>query len=146
MVRRIVLTLILAAEGVAFLVYRLSHPDYAGERPAGYLFGAAAYLLVVTTAAVRLGARWRRPWALFRSDHCFFGVAAAIAAGGHVAFRFHNAPGLLSLGLLAVVIAGYCWRNWRRSPAVRWIHRWGGYALLVVGLAHGLLALLRHGY
>jgi hypothetical protein len=120
--------------------------DISPESLAGVAIGLFAWLLILLSVVVGRHQGLRRDpidtgEAVARDLHVPIGLLTLIAAMVHWHPRWRNFPGILSLGLMWVVVLSLAWPGLRRIPGMQLTHRYGAHLLVAVATLHGILTL-----
>ncbi len=127
------------------IVIRLG-TDISPESLTGVAIGLFAWLLMMLSVVVgfRQGLR-RHPMdpgeATARDLHMPLGLLTLVAVMAHWHPQWRDLPGILSLGLLWVVVLSLVWPGLRRIPGMYRAHRYGAHLLAAVATLHGIQAL-----
>ena len=111
--------------------------------PRHILYGLISFGCVVIAAALITvkGALGSGGHPYVRSFHAIFAVGALLLMVMHVKLLWREPLGLASAALLVLLSASYAIEPLRRFKAARVMHRFGGYALVALILAHAVKAL-----
>ena len=111
--------------------------------PLHILYGLIGFGCIVIAAALitinRAVSPKARPY--IRSFHAIFAVGALLLMVMHVKLLWREPLGLASAALLVALSASYAIEPLRRFKAARLMHRFGGYVLIALILAHAVKTL-----
>ncbi len=129
----------------ALVLFRVT-VSYTSDNPLGIACGAGTFLMIgMAVFSGWLMKRKSRLASFARHIHCQVGAVALAIAVAHWHFRWRDYFGIATALLLVTVVLSLTWKPLRRSRAVRLIHKYGGYGLILLALVHGVRALLFSG-
>lgn len=133
------------ATAACLIIVRLE-TDISPESLAGVAIGLFAWVLMMSSvvAGRHQGLRGEpinTGEAVARDLHVPIGLLTLVAAMVHWHPRWRNLSGILSLGLMWVVVLSLAWPGLRRIPGLHRAHRYGAYLLAAVVTLHGILTL-----
>ncbi len=108
--------------------------------------GLFAWLLMILSVVMGLRQGLQRDpmdsgEATARDLHMPIGLLTLVVVMVHWHPHWRDLPGILSLGLLLVVVASLAWPGLRRIPGMYRAHRYGAHLLAVVATLHGIQSL-----
>jgi len=130
----------------ACLLYVRGTVDFASDSPMGVAFGAGTVVMIAAAALTGWLRKSLTMAASFaRTIHCPLAAVAVALAATHWHFRWRDYFGLATAALLITVALSLSWDGLRRYRPLKVYHKYGGYALVVLGLFHGVRALFFAG-
>jgi hypothetical protein len=133
------------AAAACLIVVRLE-TDISPESLTGVAIGLFAWaLMMLSVVAGRHQGLRGEPInsgeAVARDLHVPIGLLTLVAAMVHWHPRWRNLSGILSLGLMWVVVLSLAWPGLRRIPGFYQVHRYGAHLLAAAATLHGVLTL-----
>jgi hypothetical protein len=120
--------------------------DISPESLTGVAIGLFAWVLMLLSVWVGRHQGLRRApmnpgEAVTRDLHMPIGLLTLVAVMVHWHPRWRNLPGVLSMGLMWVVVLSLALPGLRRIPGMQRVHRYGAHLLVAVATLHGILTL-----
>ena len=132
--------------GIAGALYVRATGGYASDSPVGVACGAGTFVLIaLSTVSGRLRRGSSAVCRFARQAHWPLASLALAAALAHWHIRWRDFAGVSTSLLFIMVFVTSGLGLTRRYRSLRLIHKYGGYALLILAPFHGIRALFFAG-